>query len=580
MENVTKFRRKHLLVQVAQELHADLSSGVLIKKVCARACEFAHGELARVFYVDSGSDQLKLLSAVGETLVLNKGEGLVGYCALHKTAMNVPDVYKDPNFSSGIDMIPQVYCKTICCMPLVKDEQVVGVLQVLKRHGVFSEDDLTLLKDLSSITALALTNTVLVEANKTDHFGALTMLIAPNGTVLRVNRDPQTVIGVSRADLMSQPLRQCLSLNPDLVTNCEKAQTSGSPVTVVNSLFQIKHSSYSLDYSAVPSQGDESKAPGHVWLVISRVSPIRPNMEIVCGKPALDIVSLKSSDAGETVVCQGVVAIVHFFIASEHAAPAHEAEAKEQQEDLQKTVEEYLPACMDILAGFPQLGVLERFEGTTMTFMFGLPRATDADIAQGCELAFGLRDGLAGINKQRAIMGLASISTCTMVKTADMECGPDNWAQGPLCYDWLDKSISDLLPVTMHYGVQGVLVADQILPSVGVGCVSREIDNVFLPFSGLHCCVHEVIGRSAEDAPSMLHSQLQLYADGLAAYRARRWITAIDCFQKLVKRCDDRPSKAMIQHCHHWIKRDVGSYWDTSWELFDEQDDNAITSPG
>ena len=49
----------------------------------------------------------------------------------------------------------------------------------------------------------------------------------------------------------------------------------------------------------------------------------------------------------------------------------------------------------------------------------------------------------------------------------------------------------------------------------------------------------------------------------------------------MVDTCNDRPSKAMIRHCHYWIKRDVGSYWDTSWELFeedpDEQDELAIS---
>ena len=41
------------------------------------------------------------------------------------------------------------------------------------------------------------------------------------------------------------------------------------------------------------------------------------------------------------------------------------------------------------------------------------------------------------------------------------------------------------------------------------------------------------------------------------------WITAIEFFQQLVHLCNDRPSAAMIQHCHHWIKRDVG-YTSTS----------------
>jgi len=229
---------------------------------------------------------------------------------------------------------------------------------------------------------------------------------------------------------------------------------------------------------------------------------------------------------------------------------------------------------MDVLAQCSLLGVLERFGNNTMTFTFGIPRPADDDIAQGCEFAFKLRDGLAGINKQRAILNLPNITTCAMIQTGDLESSPERWTDGMLSYDWLDKSITDLLPVALHYGVQGVLVADETLTSVGKGCVSREIDNVFLPFTGLHCCVHEVISRSQETAPAGLLRNLSLYSDGLAAYRARRWITAIEFFQQLTNLCNDRPSTAMIQHCHHWIKRDVGSYWDTSWEIFDEEDED------
>ena len=47
-------------------------------------------------------------------------------------------------------------------------------------------------------------------------------------------------------------------------------------------------------------------------------------------------------------------------------------------------------------------------------------------------------------------------------------------------------------------------------------------------------------------------------------------MTAIDCFQKLVDSSADQPSRAMVRHCQHWAKKDVGSYWDTSWGIFEE----------
>jgi len=100
----------------------------------------------------------------------------------------------------------------------------------------------------------------------------------------------------------------------------------------------------------------------------------------------------------------------------------------------------------------------------------------------------------------------------------------------------------------------------------------REIDNVFLPTTGVLCPVYEIFSRSKDEASSTLLRTLPHYKEGLAAYRAKRWMTAIDCFQKLVDASADQPSRAMVRHCQYWAQKDVGSYWDTSWGDFGDED--------
>merc|ERR1712146_511543 len=73
------------------------------------------------------------------------------------------------------------------------------------------------------------------------------------------------------------------------------------------------------------------------------------------------------------------------------------------------------------------------------------------------------------------------------------------------------------------------------------------------------------------EASTTLLRTLPEYDEGLAAYRARRWMTAIDHFQKLLDIAADRPARAMIAHCRHFIKKDVGSYWNTSWDDFEQR---------
>ena len=92
------------------------------------------------------------------------------------------------------------------------------------------------------------------------------------------------------------------------------------------------------------------------------------------------------------------------------------------------------------------------------------------------------------------------------------------------------------------------------------------------PYASLRAHPTQVFARSQQEASTTLLRTLPEYDEGLAAYRARRWMTAIDHFQKLLDIAADRPARAMIAHCRHFIKKDVGSYWNTSWADFESED--------
>ena len=59
------------------------------------------------------------------------------------------------------------------------------------------------------------------------------------------------MIGISKTELTTKPLRQSLALNPDVVGNLEKTQTAGSPATIVNAPFMIASNLNSVDYTII-----------------------------------------------------------------------------------------------------------------------------------------------------------------------------------------------------------------------------------------------------------------------------------------------------------------------------------------
>merc|ERR1712070_1362563 len=270
-----------------------------------------------------------------------------------------------------------------------------------------------------------------------------------------------------------------------------------------------------------------------------------------------------------TTVTRAVSCLLHFHVVGPLPKDYH-------TEELSGAVESLVAKVIDIVSKSKALGTLEFYRETTISFVFGLPTEGATDIADACELAFLVREGLVSLNKQRAIFSLPPIAVCTVVREGKVEYGPRSWSRGSLSYEWLTPTSEELLPVAMHYGIGGVLVPHDILPKVGHQCVSREVDNVFLSSSAVHLNIYEVLARCREEAPANLLRYMSHYKTGLEAYRARRWMTSIECFHELFSKTSDRAAQAMISHARHWVKRDLGSYWDTSWELFGDDWDEVV----
>ena len=90
------------------------------------------------------------------------GEGLVGYAALHKEVVLVPDVTKDPRY---IDAVPGVRSELV--VPLLLKDRCIGVFDLESPEpNAFNKKHVKLLTLLASEAAVALENARLVESIK------------------------------------------------------------------------------------------------------------------------------------------------------------------------------------------------------------------------------------------------------------------------------------------------------------------------------------------------------------------------------------------------------------------------------
>ncbi|MBI5560977.1 MAG: sensor domain-containing diguanylate cyclase [Deltaproteobacteria bacterium] len=121
--------------------------------------------------LDSEKKELYFEIAVGEgaekirDLRLKLGEGIAGWVAKEGKPLLVPDVDKEPRFSTRGDKVSRFRTKSIICVPMQTRGKCLGAIELLNtaEDGIFSEEDLLILTTLAEYAAIAIENALLFD---------------------------------------------------------------------------------------------------------------------------------------------------------------------------------------------------------------------------------------------------------------------------------------------------------------------------------------------------------------------------------------------------------------------------------
>lgn len=136
------------------------SSKTVMKAEASSILLYNEEENRLYFRVASGEKKSKI-----ETLYVNMGEGIAGWVADNRRPILLEDCYKDKRFNRDFDAKTNFKTKSMICVPMLKNEKLIGVLQVInKKNGLyFTELDLYIFETLASQCAIAIENARLIE---------------------------------------------------------------------------------------------------------------------------------------------------------------------------------------------------------------------------------------------------------------------------------------------------------------------------------------------------------------------------------------------------------------------------------
>jgi sigma-B regulation protein RsbU (phosphoserine phosphatase) len=153
-----------LLAEIGREVAAVLDLDELLARIAQLTKTVIDYRTFGILLYDEQTRELEMKVAVqyGEKVALPKvalGEGLVGYAALHREAVLVPDVSKDPRYIKVVEDV-----RSELAIPMLLKDRCIGVFDLESPElDAFTKRDVGILTMLASQAAVAIENARLYE---------------------------------------------------------------------------------------------------------------------------------------------------------------------------------------------------------------------------------------------------------------------------------------------------------------------------------------------------------------------------------------------------------------------------------
>lgn len=159
------------LHHVSQRISQKKEIEVLLHEIMESCKEVTNSEASSLLIYDEKENNLYFEVALGDKghevkkIVCNMGEGIAGWVAENRKPLLVADCYSDPRFNPEYDRQTGFRTRSMICVPMLMEEKLIGVIQVINKKGEksFTERDLNLFQILASQCGISIENARLTD---------------------------------------------------------------------------------------------------------------------------------------------------------------------------------------------------------------------------------------------------------------------------------------------------------------------------------------------------------------------------------------------------------------------------------
>jgi len=182
-------KRLTSLFQITKQIRETPYLDVLLENIVKQAMRLNSAEAGSLLlYDDSGNLKFKVAAGPAAEKVKGRavvtGVGFSGWAAANKQPVRVNDTAKDERYNHEFDSKSGFKTRSIMCVPLILNNQVIGVIEVLNKRGdLFTEEDEKLLNSLADQAAISITQSRLLENQKSDMIHLAEILVAAQDSI-------------------------------------------------------------------------------------------------------------------------------------------------------------------------------------------------------------------------------------------------------------------------------------------------------------------------------------------------------------------------------------------------------------
>jgi adenylate cyclase len=248
--------------------------------------------------------------------------------------------------------------------------------------------------------------------------------------------------------------------------------------------------------------------------------------------------------------------------------------------ELVELLNEYLSDMCDIIAEHG--GTIDKFEGDLIMAFYGAPIRIEDHAARAVQGAIDMQIKLVelrqrwerekrmtALRQMWADQGRGDFFTVRIgINTGEMVVG-NMGSHTRVDYTIMGDAVnlaSRLEGAGKAYGVTS-MISEDTYRAAREGIQVRELDSIRVVGKDEPVRVYEILGRTGQ-VDAALTQAADVYAQGLAAYRERRWDEAISLFETgLQARPQDGPCRIFIERCRDYQQDPPPEAWDAVHNL-------------